>query len=418
MKIKRLLNLALCSGIIIPTLVVSCSSNKVEIQTEEKEKQRPKTEARYSENKNFTNKLNQNQKSQKNKFTPENMNTIDDYLPIAQVFKVWVNSEFKISNLPKKIRLINSELKEKWVNVSWGVSTDITIDQNKTILGTYTYKGREQTVDAVIIAQNRGSFSSNQLFSKIEGLSVDKDKSSKDGSDDGLDKLIDRSGDYINTGSRWDNWHAYNKQQDTKLVFKWEETTSISRVEIHFWRYADKGDSLGVMPKNIYIKYSSDGINWKSVENQDKITSQDFGPMQPYKSSHQGVSDAKIINFDAVKTKWIKISWDPAQDAQNRNLIIGITHVNFKGPESTDKLHINQINSIDNIWYKGKTLFLAEGDNEFVVEDLNATYKFNSKSSYIQTNILEQNSEHIKYRFTSYNDLGNFKIYNVTFKLR
>ncbi|SYV97438.1 Uncharacterised protein, partial [Mycoplasmopsis edwardii] len=89
MKIKRLLNLALCSGIIIPTLVVSCSSNKVEIQTEEKEKQRPKTEARYSENKNFTNKLNQNQKSQKNKFTPENMNTIDDYLPIAQVFKVW-----------------------------------------------------------------------------------------------------------------------------------------------------------------------------------------------------------------------------------------------------------------------------------------------------------------------------------------
>ncbi|UWV77451.1 hypothetical protein [Mycoplasmopsis cynos] len=78
------------------------------------------------------------------------------------------------------------------------------------------------------------------IFQRKKGWTIDLEKSTRDGNSSNLPKLIDRSGNYRSSASRWDNWGKFGEEQDTNLVFHWEEPTNISRFEVNFWLYASK----------------------------------------------------------------------------------------------------------------------------------------------------------------------------------
>ncbi|WP_322935300.1 hypothetical protein RRG40_02080 [Mycoplasmopsis felis] len=153
-------------------------------------------------------------------------------------------------------------------------------------------------------------------------LSVDRAKSNSYGETDLLDRLIDGNKDKAD-GSYWNNWNQKERDQSNQLsefVFNVnnDENVLISQLNI----YIKAANSLGglVLPEEMKIQVSVDGVNFKDVERQDKINFADFGShngtalnSSEYTSLDNDSQGVKLvaIHFEPSFAKFIKFKWVP-----------------------------------------------------------------------------------------------------------
>ncbi|WP_322936020.1 hypothetical protein RRG46_02240 [Mycoplasmopsis cynos] len=384
--------------------VISCSNNEISNHNK-------KTMEKYDENIIFTNKLsNLTPKKQLSKVVE---NTNNDYIPIFPIVKQFSGDILIKDKLPSELKFVNSQNQFKFYPVSWSVDNDMQIFSNTTINGIVNYEGHDFPVKTYVITQLKSNINESDYFSKEEGWTIDLEKSTRDGNSSNLPKLIDRSGNYRSSASRWDNWGKFGEEQDTNLVFHWEEPTNISRFEVNFWLYASQGNSSGKLPKRIFVQYSKDGENWINVENQDKITDEDLGPMRGMSGSLVNTAHAKVISFKTVKTNWIRIHWEPAQDNQGKNHILGITNIAFKGIDKQDILNFSQSNDIFGYEYNG----VKYKNNSEIIninsQDFDDNFKIFTNATTTVKHVVSEKQKQKTYKVISYNDLGEYKVYTI-----
>lgn len=367
---------------------------------------------------NFLNKI-------KNKnyvnLIPNNVVISEDHFnfPVAIVFKQMHGETFLINNLPKNIEVLNSQNESSWFNVEWDQTSDFKLTKDTIISGSINNGFTNIKVNAYIFVQSKAFNLFTDYKNRDLGMTIDLDKTTKDGNPDNIAKLIDRNGDYVSSGSRWDNWGAYDRPQDNNIVFKWEKPVNISRISLNFWKSASRGASAGRLPKNIFIQYSQDGESWTNVSNQDKISSDDLGSMNTHSHRLSNISETKTINFDNIKTNWIRFNWEPAKDDQQRNLIIGITNMQFFGKDNIeDALIKNKIKKIIKIKYEDRVFNFNDDNNEYVfnVDNFTDNIKYMTHSSVVEQHLVSVNEKQRVYKIISYNDEGEKTIYKVTFK--
>ncbi|VEU75420.1 Uncharacterised protein [Mycoplasmopsis maculosa] len=389
-----------------PIVVISCSNNsKTEIEKDNK----------YIENNNFTNKIdlslgNNNKEVEIN--TPK-LNNYKAY--INPIFKIFSGEKILNNQLPSNIKFFTEDNNERFFSVNWN-HDDLKVFYNDSkIFGTVIINNEEVKVFAKVYTQDKKKIVESDYVVKEDNWSIDIEKSTHDGGIPNLSKLIDRNGNYVDSGSRWDNWGTFGKDQNNNLVFHWQNKEIISRLELIFWKYASNGNSSGKLPKKIFVQHSEDGINWTNVNNQDKITDEELGPMGTYNNRLINISDVKRINFSPIKTNWIRINWEAAVNSNNQKHIIGITNVSFKGTTFEDKLIINKNNNINEVIIDENTYKIDFQNKETTIniDDINKKIMFSSKATFINTFITEETNEHKKYLIISYNDIGDYKIHNL-----
>ncbi|UWD34455.1 hypothetical protein [Mesomycoplasma molare] len=387
--------------------IISCSNQTDKINQN--------SEIIYKQNDAFLNKTNLETKEKTINFSLHK--NVDNIIPILNVIKIYKGDKIKLDDLPKQIKVLDELNEIKWINVFWDFREDKIFYSDDVITGQIRHNKKNIITKLYVLTQSRKDILESDFLTKEERMTIDFDKSTHDGGRDALSKLIDRSGDYVNTNSRWDNWNYYDRAQNTNFVFHWEEKTNISRIEINFWRWASRGESTGRLPKNIYIQHSEDGMNWTNVENQDKISAQDLGPMLSHPQARlANTSDTKKITFDTVKTNWIRIHWEPATDSSNRNLIIGITNIAFKGLDKEDNLIFSSDKSIKKFKY-GNTI-IENFSSEINIEsnNLDDELEVYSNATLVQKEIIYSDLNRKKYKVLSYDDKGEYLIYDVNIK--
>ncbi|MCU4706907.1 hypothetical protein [Mycoplasma sp. CSL7503-lung] len=154
------------------------------------------------------------------------------------------------------------------------------------------------------------------------------------------DQSNDKSG-YINifdyaSRNRWDNWDVHNTDQSNQKNYITFKTTNNNpktfySFEFSTWAGSTKIDSKIVMPKNIIIKYSDDGLNWKEAKYQSKKSYKDFGsyrlfsnsgtknhgPQQYYETyninRNSYTTGYPLMNFDfqPFRAKYVRFEWEP-----------------------------------------------------------------------------------------------------------
>ncbi|MBU4692848.1 hypothetical protein KQ876_01335 [Mycoplasma sp. CSL7491-lung] len=136
--------------------------------------------------------------------------------------------------------------------------------------------------------------------------------------------------------NRWDNWDVHNTDQSNQknyITFKTANNNPKTFYSFEFstWAGSTKLDSKIVMPKNIVIKYSDDGTNWKEAKYQSKKSYKDFGPYRLFTSSETGnhgpqqyyetyninrdsyTKGYPLMNFDfqPFRAKYVRFEWEP-----------------------------------------------------------------------------------------------------------
>ncbi|MBN3534913.1 discoidin domain-containing protein [Mycoplasma procyoni] len=413
---KRYLTIPL---LLSPLAVLSCSNNTA--TTEQKveiEKSDPNT--------NFVNKISSNTgyKQLETSFSPvKTENGL--FLTISPVLKVLASTKIMPNDLPSEVtilEILDNKQNFKSASVTWEVPEEgVVAIADTEISGTATFKNQKTPVKAIIKTQLLRFEKKGEFVVKEEGLSVDEAKSTTNRStNQPLRNLIDRTGDYGATASRWDNWGTDTKEPDTKIVFHWDKPTDLAYVETLFWSAATLNNSQGKMPKEIRWWYSNDGDNWIPVKNQDKITDIDFGAM----GSHPrwgNVSAPKVVTFDTVKTQWLKMTWTPAKAPNNTNYIIGITNMSF-GDIILEKEPIlySKANEITEFKVGSTTLETTKDnlDYEMMVDDLDTPLSIKTNATQTKRYLIDKDDKKTfkTYKIISYNDLGQFKVYNLVLR--
>lgn len=417
-KFNKLFLSSMVLTIFLPTLV-SCSKGT------ESSKPKPVQPGEYRENTAFTNKLEPTKLDSPVLELANSNSSISYSVPLSPVLKVWAGSKINQNSLPSQVKIIDQDNKATFAKVTWSLANETVVYSDMKVAGEVTYSGKTIPVNAVILQQRKDLANENNFVLREEGLSVDQEKSTKDGANTeaeakaNLLKLIDRSGQYGASGSRWDNWKTFGQEQDNTLVFHWDNPTKLSRVEISYWIRANRDGSTEKMPKNVYIWHSKDGENWTRVLNQDKISDTDLGPMQV--NNANGWSNAalpKSINFEEVETQWLKITWDPSKNANGQNYILGITNIYFKGNRTQDSLIYNKSTSIYKLEYGDQVIDNLAKDTTIEVDNFNSELKVFSNTASYDINLIQENSQEKKYVIVAYNDLGQYSTYNLTLKVK
>lgn len=413
---KIIKKIILCSTVLVglaPALISCSKEPKPEINN-------PKP-GEYKENTDFTNKL-QVTKKDNPQFELQSTETISLYnVPISPVIKVWTGEIISKNSLPSEVRIVDQNNNAVFRKVNWQLEQEITVYNDMKIEGTVLHDGKNMQVNAIVLQQRKSLANDSNYVIREDGLKVDQDKSTKDGDANvnrakaNLLKLIDRSGQFGASGSRWDNWKTFGQDQDNNLVFHWDKLTKLSRVEISFWIAANKEGSAGKLPKNIYIWHSNDGVNWTKVRNQDRTSDVDFGPME--RNNNSGWSNAalpKNIHFDEVETQWLRITWDPSQNDKGQNYILGITNIFFKGAKSEESLIFNQSKNIYKLKYQDKEIDQPEQDTVLEVNDFSGDIAVSTNGASYDIHLVKEETNLRKYLIVVYNDLGDYSTYNLT----
>lgn len=208
-------------------------------------------------------------------------------------------------------------------------SNNKIIQKNFTVNYQLVQSNENQTTDAINNNLNV-TFKVNYInYAVAHGnnltntkLSVDRTKSNSSGETNLLDKLIDGNKDKAD-GSYWNNWNQKERDQSNQLsefVFNVnnDENVLISQLNI----YIKAANSLGglVLPEEMRIQVSEDGVNFKDVKHQDKINFADFGShngtalnSSEYTSLDNDSQGVKLvtIHFEPSFAKFIKFKWVP-----------------------------------------------------------------------------------------------------------
>ncbi|WP_322958225.1 hypothetical protein RRG49_01930 [Mycoplasmopsis felis] len=197
----------------------------------------------------------------------------------------------------------------------------------------------------------------------------------------------------IRTNNRWDTWAFMSvplndtDEKKRQLVFKFTEEKEISLIKLWFWTGSPSGHDL---PNSFTVEYSNDGVDYIPVKNQDKVSPSDFSPNQNLGQSESNVSEAKEINFSPVKTRFLKLKWDPSKRRDNNREVwnlIGLTELEFWGPEGqVRELFLSNDNALLEFNYDGKDYTNSFNEkNELTIIDndlsVNSIEKIITKSS-------------------------------------
>ncbi|MCU4706965.1 discoidin domain-containing protein [Mycoplasma sp. CSL7503-lung] len=167
---------------------------------------------------------------------------------------------------------------------------------------------------------------------------------------------------------RWDNWarHLHDQTEDkNEFVFEVNGNSSkiIDEVLFNYWREGAIYNSFVVLPEEIHIQSSNDGQNWTNVNNQDKISINDFGKTDPFNANeNQGRWKALVTNvpsnngnmsrfnifFEPVEAKYIKFKWIPQSNLNASENTKQHQRVGFNGFQIRySDIHENLISSQD-----------------------------------------------------------------------
>lgn len=256
------------------------------------------------------------------------------YIPITK--RIFKGQNVLLDNY---IEIFDSNNQSNYYPITYEYQNQ-NIYENTLINGIVNVNNQNFNVKVKVYVENKVVYSDNDYRSNEDGLTIDKELSISVNQNN-LDKLIDRSGNYANSNSRWDNWGEFGlEQNNNNLYFNFPYSHELSLIQISFWRFASQGHSEGIYPKSITISYSSDQNVWYEVKHQSKKYQSDFKTMGPMDNSNN-FNNSKYLNieFDSVSAKFWKISWEAAVNSNNQKHIIGITDIQFKKLKTPPLLH-------------------------------------------------------------------------------
>ncbi|VEU75183.1 Uncharacterised protein [Mycoplasmopsis maculosa] len=418
MKIKTTL---LLSSFALPfCAVISCSyEDNLEKPTPEPNKPNDDKKVVYEKNNKFVNIINTGTDNTVFGTNLKGLSPEQYKFSFTPIFKVFKGEKFNYSELPDNIKVMSEDGKVNWFKTDWNIQKESDLILEDTVIeGKIKVSEKFINIKAVILISDKPIIKDNEYKNRNDGLTIDLSKSTKYNSNI-LYKLIDKNGNYFDSPSRWDNWEAFAKEQDDNyFVFKYAVDTKISKVSIIFWRFAERGNSSGILPKEIRIQYSNDGLNWINVENQDKITDLDLGPMEAYSDRFNNISKPKNIKFDEIQTQWVRIYWVPKANENGEKHIIGVSDIQFSGLDFKESVIVNTSNVIKQIKYGENTYEIDESKKSytFKVNDFKETFSLKADASYIDNYLYFESSNTKKYKVIVYNDNSESNIYDFEFK--
>lgn len=197
----------------------------------------------------------------------------------------------EIPELPNKVSLIQSDGKEKQVDVKW--DREITADDVSKI-GTFTIEGIVSEVSqkakvTIRVAQEDMISKNIAIKDKTTGYPKTFASFNQGSGDNNSDSIND--GD---TAQRpcWNNWvtPGYANQETESIGLEFEKAVKLEEIGVFLFL-----DSATRNPAKIVIEYSTDGENWNPVGNQSNTT------------NFEAITTEQKVTFDAVEAKFIRL---------------------------------------------------------------------------------------------------------------